>query len=396
MPAEAQVPASKPTSLCHRVLVVFNTPHLYGMERAVIELFDFLRPEVEAKFLLTYTSLRLRLPLLDLIQQKQLPYIFLSDRQGWPRISKPRSLREAWKIVSALVRGNWDTLCAARRHDAIYLPGFPYAFLALAACLWMRLRGGRVFLHFHELLDPSPAQRVLAFLVTDCLHSTHFGYGVMTESRPYLKSRRHWIVPPRTEQPVAVKNAETVDFGAGRKLFFLGQISKDKGIDILLDAFREIAPGYPDVSLHIFGSGDRESFLEDQIRCPPLEGRVRWWGYLPQARSLLAQAYICVFPTLPSRVQESFGRSLIESMSLGVPYVCFAGGTAREISGPDPAGIVVAEENSGALAAALRRFLDDAEFHDDCSRQARRTFEEHYSDATLRSRWLDVFRRTKT
>ena len=34
-----------------RVFVPFTTPFLYGMERAVIELFDALRPDVEPYFL---------------------------------------------------------------------------------------------------------------------------------------------------------------------------------------------------------------------------------------------------------------------------------------------------------------------------------------------------------
>jgi hypothetical protein len=33
-----------------RVLIPFSTPHLYGMERAVIEIFDALRPDVEPCF----------------------------------------------------------------------------------------------------------------------------------------------------------------------------------------------------------------------------------------------------------------------------------------------------------------------------------------------------------
>ena len=45
-----------------RVLIVFNTPFLYGMERAVIETFDLLRPEVEPLFLMTHYAYRNDLP----------------------------------------------------------------------------------------------------------------------------------------------------------------------------------------------------------------------------------------------------------------------------------------------------------------------------------------------
>ncbi|MGA9207021.1 MAG: hypothetical protein WB347_04415, partial [Terriglobales bacterium] len=44
-----------------RILIVFNTVFLYGMERQVIESFDLLRPEVEPHFLLSYTTYRKQL-----------------------------------------------------------------------------------------------------------------------------------------------------------------------------------------------------------------------------------------------------------------------------------------------------------------------------------------------
>src|SRR5438067_10737143 len=107
-----------------RVLIVFNAgATAYGMERGVIETFDLLRPEVDPHFLMSYTTKRLDLPILREIKERKLSHSFLSDWTDWPRIGKPRSLREACAMLFAIVRGNLDVLRAMRGMDVIYVPG---------------------------------------------------------------------------------------------------------------------------------------------------------------------------------------------------------------------------------------------------------------------------------
>ena len=86
-----------------RVLIVFNAgATVYGMERGVIETFDLLKPEVEPHFLMSYTTKRLDLPILREIKERGLSHSFLSDWTDWPRIGKPKSLREAWAMSLAI------------------------------------------------------------------------------------------------------------------------------------------------------------------------------------------------------------------------------------------------------------------------------------------------------
>ena len=134
----------------YRVLIIFNDVSLYGMERATIETFDLLRPEVEPLFLMTYTTQRLDLGVLREIKRRHLPHRFLSDRRGWPRLAKPTSLGHLLRLLWAFVRGNSDSLRAARGQDAIYLPSPNHLGLALLPALWFRLTGRRVLLHFHQ------------------------------------------------------------------------------------------------------------------------------------------------------------------------------------------------------------------------------------------------------
>src|SRR5437868_7337881 len=122
-----------------RVLIVFNAgATVYGMERGVIETFDLLKPEVEPHFLMSYTTKRLDLPILREIKERGLSHSFLSDWTDWPRIGKPKSLREAWAMSLAMIRGNRDVLQAARGKDFIYIASVNYFYFALLAALIQR------------------------------------------------------------------------------------------------------------------------------------------------------------------------------------------------------------------------------------------------------------------
>ena len=102
-----------------RALIVFNSgPVIYGMERAVIETFDLLRPDVEPYFLLSYDFQRLDPPTFQEIKRRRFAYSFFSDKEGWTRIGWPRSIRHFGQMLLAMMRGNRDVLRDLRGKNA--------------------------------------------------------------------------------------------------------------------------------------------------------------------------------------------------------------------------------------------------------------------------------------
>src|SRR5947209_20095975 len=90
-----------------RVFIPFTTPFLYGMERAVIELFDALRPEVEPYFLQSNRIFQLHLPIIHEMTRRQFSIEYLPDQTHWERLAKPRSLKHLCQMVIASVRRNF-------------------------------------------------------------------------------------------------------------------------------------------------------------------------------------------------------------------------------------------------------------------------------------------------
>jgi glycosyltransferase involved in cell wall biosynthesis len=93
----------------------------------------------------------------------------------------------------------------------------------------------------------------------------------------------------------------------------------------------------------------------------------------------------------PSRFHESFGRSVVEAMALGVPTVCFRSGALQEIVVHEETGLIC-DESAASLTAALNRFLMDVAFRNRCGGNARRRYNELFSPGVVRDRWLQFFK----
>ena len=176
-----------------------------------------------------------------------------------------------------------------------------------------------------------------------------------------------------------------------RNLFFVGQISGHKGVDILLRAFNLVAPKHPDVLLHLVGGcgNDFRSELDREIASAGLGDRVRFWDFREDATRLMRFAYVYVHTSPPSRFHESFGRSVVEAMAHGVPTVCFRSGALQEIVLHEKTGLIC-EEGASSLASALNRFLEEPKFREACGKGARQRYEHEYSSAVVRPRWAQL------
>lgn len=378
-----------------KVLIPFNTVSLYGMERGIVEAFDLLRPEIDTHFLLSYTTRQSSLPLLAELQGRGLTYSFFSDLKGWPRIGKPHSVREAFKMFKAMILGNRDVLKAAKGKDVIYLPGARYFFFAILASVKHRLqnREQRIIYHFHDLvLNRSRLLGIVSPFVTDFVHNTEWSRAAVTQPNPCLTKKRNWIIPHTTQPRLGKVENETVEVRRNNlNLLFVGQIAKHKGIDLLLDAHALLRETHPDVVLHIVGNyqeKDSEIRIKEAVRN---DVGVKYWGYRDDVLEIMKMVDVYVHPSPPSRCSESFGRGVVEAMSTGTPVVCFRSGALQEIVIHERTGLLCAEESAADLARNLSRFLDSADLRNRCGRLARAEFERKYNNPSVKARWMELF-----
>jgi glycosyltransferase involved in cell wall biosynthesis len=378
-----------------RILIVFNAgAKIYGMERAVIETFDLLRPEVEPHFLMSYTTKRLNLPILKEIQKRGFSHSFFSDWSDWPKIGKPKSLRDVWSMSVAMLRGNRDVWRAARGKDFIYIPGVSYLYLALFASLRHRLLGKRIIYHFHDLItNGSTSKKAVYAIATDFIHNTNLGYSAVRNANNYLKKKKHYVIPV----PMAVKsNGQIRQRPAAadndsRCILFVGQVARHQGVDILLDAFDVLAESHDDLVLNIVGGCDDPN-LRLRLENEEIGNgcKVKWWGYQDDVGQFLRSAHLYVHPSPPSRFHESFGVGLVEAMSLGIPSICFRSGAFQEIMIHEQTGLICEDEQPLAFAKSIDRLLRDTDLRNHCGQQAVKRYEEKYSTANIKTCWLEA------
>ncbi|ASV88165.1 glycosyl transferases group 1 family protein (plasmid) [Ochrobactrum quorumnocens] len=139
-------------------------------------------------------------------------------------------------------------------------------------------------------------------------------------------------------------------------VLFLSRLHYKKGLDILADAFRQIAPLFPETDLLVAGpDGGAETDFLKIIREAGLKDRVHMTGGLYGNTKIAALKNAACF-CLPSR-QEGFSVAITEALACGVPVVITDACHFPEVAEAE-AG-VVCTLSSGAVASGLIRLLED-------------------------------------
>ena len=155
-------------------------------------------------------------------------------------------------------------------------------------------------------------------------------------------------------------------------------LREGKGIDVLLDAAREI----PDAVFLIIGGGAKEEEWHALAESKGVASRVRWAGYRTDVDTLLAGCDVFAHPSL----SDAFPTVLLEAMAAGLPIVASNVGGIPEIVEPEQTGLLVPAGDAGALTAALRRILRDRDTARRMGDRARSVARERFSiEAWLRN-----------
>lgn len=137
-------------------------------------------------------------------------------------------------------------------------------------------------------------------------------------------------------------------------VLYLGRLIPQKGIDVLLDAWRKLGLSSDVARLLIAGLPARTDAYVDRLRDGAPAGCV-WLPMRPDVVDLLHAADVLV---LPSTWDEPFGRVIVEAMASGRPAVASAVGGIPEILDGEFAQMLFPRGDSGALAERLRALRD--------------------------------------
>ncbi|MCW2902027.1 MAG: glycosyl transferase group 1 [Streptosporangiaceae bacterium] len=171
--------------------------------------------------------------------------------------------------------------------------------------------------------------------------------------------------------------------GDGKVIIAAGRLSRQKGFDLLIKAFEEVALAHPGWILRIFGSGQSRDELAAMIAARGLDGRVILKARTPTFGQELAGASVYV---LSSRF-EGMPMVIIEAMSKGLAVVAFdcPQGPAELITHRED-GLLVPAEDVAALTAALTEVIEDEALRLRLGERARRSAQA-YDLAVVGAQW---------
>lgn len=177
-------------------------------------------------------------------------------------------------------------------------------------------------------------------------------------------------------------DASQFDHGRARerRIVYVGRLSPEKGIDTLLDAFGRLAAReqFADLELVVAGSGDEAYAGQLRAKAAVITSRVRFVGMLDHAgvRDLLSSALLSVVPSL---CYENLPNSLLESLAAATPVAASDLGSMAEVLRDTDAGLLVAPDDSRALADAMASVLRQPDTLAHMSRSAVELAERRYS-----------------
>ena len=163
----------------------------------------------------------------------------------------------------------------------------------------------------------------------------------------------------------------------------VGRLRHQKGFDLLIRAFSQVASRFEDWHVLIIGDGkERESLvgLRDELM---LTERVEFLGHIRDVEAWMARAGLVV---QPSRF-EGFPNVVLESMAMSAPVIstdCPSGPSELIEDGIN--GRLVPTENVTALATAMAELMSNPQARESLGREAVKT-RQRYQQQRIMAQW---------
>lgn len=136
-------------------------------------------------------------------------------------------------------------------------------------------------------------------------------------------------------------------------LLYVGRVSREKGLEMLVDAFRELFEAGSAIALAVIGDGPYREEMEASLSGYP----ALFTGYLAgeQLQRGYASADLFVFPS----ATDTFGNVVLEAQASGLPVIVSDEGGPRELMIDGETGVVFRAGSTSDLVSAIRSMISD-------------------------------------
>jgi glycosyltransferase involved in cell wall biosynthesis len=166
------------------------------------------------------------------------------------------------------------------------------------------------------------------------------------------------------------------------------RLEPQKANEVLLRAVARVVTRVPNLVTLIAGDGPQRKELQDLAMHLGLAGRVSFLGWRDDAVELLGVLDIFCM----SSRWEGCPMVLLEAMAMRCPVVATDIGGVREIVVNEETGLLVAPDDSEALADAVIRLLSAGTERERMAEAGRRRVEQHFGAAKMLATYARLYR----
>ncbi len=203
---------------------------------------------------------------------------------------------------------------------------------------------------------------------------------------PWVKAERIRVIyngvdsePGNEPLPVLKRDGDFLVVAAGR-------VESDKGFDVLTRAAAIAFHEIPNLRVVIFGRGDREDPLRQQIAALGLNGVVRLGGFTTNLPAALAQADLAV----SSSFREGVSNFILEAWSAGAPLLATAIPGSAEIITDGVRGRLVPVGDADAMGKAIIEAYQHPEWRKRWAEEGREAIQNTFNWETMGNK-LEAF-----
>lgn len=187
-----------------------------------------------------------------------------------------------------------------------------------------------------------------------------------------LQVKPHFYPVPGLTAPATRQGLRPSARPSGSPALFVGRAHPQKGLTLLLAAYQQAQPHWPD--LWVVGAAAAD------LPTPLLSDKIRFIGALEQQAlsQLYQQAQVVVVPSL---VSETFGNVVIEAFAHAVPVVAARAGALTELVQHQQNGLLFTPGDVAELCQQLNTLFADHALQQRLAVGAQRSYQQHYTAA---------------
>ena len=283
------------------------------------------------------------------------------------------------RVYREIRRGQWDL---------VHCHGFQGGAVGRAAAA---LAGVPAIVTIHNTLQAAYPARLGARLAENWMgHKTAWWVTVSSFLRNYawkelgIPEERTEVIVNGVELPAAIPPWQQRPV-----IGTVARLIPAKGIDVFIQAVQLLRPEIPELKAVIIGDGPAAGELKALSRDLGLSSTVEFLGQREDVREQLQKMAVFVLPTR----SEGLGISVLEAMAMGVPVIATAVGGVPELVRHNHTGLLVRQDEYGAIARSVRQLLRNKERAEALRMAAYEHAAKNFSIDAMLQRTYAIYRR---